>query len=175
MSLLHIVTAPDERLSKISEPVTEINREIKKLVADMIETMRADSGVGLAAVQVGTPLRIIVIDLAEDDDTERPIGFYPLVMINPEITWESEEMCLAKEGCLSVPELRINVPRPSEITVKFLDKNSKEHELDTDGWLARCIQHEIDHLDGKIIIDYLSKLKKDLAINKLKKLKKQLL
>lgn len=175
MTALHIVTAPDVRLKQISKPVAKIDKEIKTLIRDMIETMNVDRGVGLAAIQVGHAKRIIVLDLGEDDDEERPADFYPFVMVNPEIIDKQGEMVVAKEGCLSVPALTVDVPRPNEIKVKYQDKNGVKREMEAQGWLARVIQHEIDHLDGVILIDYLSKLKKDLAISKLKKIKKQLL
>lgn len=175
MTALHIITAPDPILKKLSLPVEKIDKEINKLIRDMIETMHMDMGVGLAAVQVGHLKRIIVLDLAEDDEIDRPADFYPLILINPEIISSGEEIVLAKEGCLSIPSLTIEVPRPNEISLKYLDRKGVKRKIEASGWLARAIQHEIDHLDGKILIDYLSKLKKDLAIAKLKKLKKQML
>ena len=175
MPALHIVSAPDPRLKEISTPVSEVNNEIKKLIKDMIDTMHIDFGVGLAAIQVGVPKQILVVDLAEDDETERPEGFYPLCLINPQIIWQSDEMNVATEGCLSVPTLRIDVPRPSKIKVKYLNEEGVPSDLEADGWLARVIQHEMDHLSGKLIIDYLSTIKRDLAISKLKKFKKQIL
>lgn len=175
MSILNIITAPDERLKKKSTPVEKITPEIQKLVDDMIDTMYEDKGVGLAAIQVGVPKQILVADLKEDDDREREEGFYPLCLINPEIITSSIETNVATEGCLSVPNLRIDVERPSDVDVKFIDKFGNIRMLEADGWLARVIQHEMDHLDGKLIIDYLSRLKKDLALQKLNKFKKQLL
>jgi peptide deformylase len=175
MSVLHIITAPDPRLKEKSSLVSEITPDIKKLMKDMLDTLYADYGVGLAAIQVGVAKQIIVLDLQDDDEEERPEGFYPLYIVNPQKTWASEELNVATEGCLSVPTLRIEVPRPERIKIKYLDFDGKPSELEASGWLARAIQHEMDHLSGTLILDYLSTLKKDIAISKLKKFKKQML
>lgn len=177
MALLHVVTAPDPILKKPSELVSEVTNELRDFMLDMVDTMDADGGVGLAAVQVGVNKQILVIDLKEDDDDEqaRPEGFFPLFIVNPKITWSSEEHVVASEGCLSVPTLVVEVPRPTSIKLQYLNYHGEPSSFDANGWLARVIQHEIDHLHGKLIIDYLSALKKDMAITKLKKIKKQLL
>jgi peptide deformylase len=179
MTILKIVTAPDPILKMTSAPISEVTDGTRKFMNDMLETMYEDRGVGLAAVQVGILKQIIVIDLQEDEHNDReekkPEDFYPLFMINPQIVSSSEEYVVAIEGCLSVPEMRIEVPRPESINVRFLDYFGKQTELNVSGWLARVIQHEMDHLTGKLIIDYLSNLKKELALSKLKKLKKSIL
>lgn len=175
MAVLNILTAPDLRLKQKSTSVTDFTDEIRTLMKDMLDTMYYDHGVGLAAIQIGVPKEIIVIDLKEDDDHDRQNGFYPLFIVNPQIIWSSEEFNVASEGCLSVPNLRIDVPRPAEIKIKYLDFDGNPKDLHATSWLARVIQHEMDHLKGTLIIDYLSTLKKDLAISKLKKFKKQLL
>ena len=174
MSKLEVLTAPDPRLSTKAKPVEAVDDNVRKFMDDMLETMYADHGVGLAANQVGVLQRIIVLDLKDDDDNERPKGFYPLFLANPEILETSEEMVEAEEGCLSVPGQRISVTRPEKIKVRFLNYNNKSQEIETGGWLARALQHEIDHLDGKLTFDYLSKLKKSVVLRKLAKTKKVL-
>ncbi|MDX1917158.1 MAG: peptide deformylase [Rickettsiaceae bacterium] len=174
MAILPIIKAPSPILKKQSIVVDKIDQKTKKLMSDMVETMYHDEGVGLAAIQVGIALQIIVMDLRMDDDQQRAENFYPLYLVNPVIKKYSQEMTVAKEGCLSVPEIIVDVPRPEKITVEFLDFDGVSTNLEVDGWLARVIQHEMDHLVGKTILDYLSKLKKDIAISKLKKLNKQL-
>jgi peptide deformylase len=175
MAILNIVTAPDPILKEKSLPVSEITPEIKRLMRNMLDTLYANYGVGLAAVQVGVHKQIMVLDLGDDEDEGRPKDFYPLYIINPEITWASDTMNVATEGCLSVPTIRLDVPRPERIKIKYMDFHGKESELETGGWLARAIQHEMDHMFGVVILDYLSSLKKDIAISKLKKFKKQML
>lgn len=174
MAVLKIVKAPDPVLTKKTELVKDIDNSIKKLVKDMLDTMYHDDGIGLAANQVGVSKRITVLDLQDNDEQERPKGFYPLILINAHITHKSKQKNLAQEGCLSVPDQKIDIERPEEITVEYLDIEGKKQEITTNGWLARAIQHELDHLDGKLLIDYLSKLKKDVVIRKLKKIKKLL-
>ncbi|MDP4708600.1 MAG: peptide deformylase [Rickettsiaceae bacterium] len=172
MAILKILTAPDTILQKASSPVDKVNDSIRQFMDDMLETMYEDNGVGLAANQVGVLSRVMVIDLQNDDDQSREKGFYPLFIVNPEILEISDEMIEADEGCMSLPGQRIPVSRPKYIKIKYLDYNNKNQELATDGWLARAIQHEMDHLDGKLAIDYLSNLKKNVALRKLVKLKK---
>ncbi|NDB85443.1 MAG: peptide deformylase [Alphaproteobacteria bacterium] len=174
MAVLPIVKAPSPILKKVSLPVKEVTSKIQSFMQDMLDTMYHDVGVGLAAIQVGVPKQIIVLDLKRDDDIEREAGFYPMYLINPKITEFSEEMNIAREGCLSVPEIQVDVPRPAKIKLEFLDFVGNYKQIAVDGWLARVIQHEIDHLSGKIILDYLSSLRKDLALSKLKKFSKQL-
>ena len=174
MAILDILTAPDPILKKISEPVSEVTDEVRNFLHDLVDTMDSDNGVGLAAIQVGVPQQILVVDLKEDDDESqnRPEGFFPLFIVNPVITWASEEYNAATEACLSVPSLIIEVSRPASIKLQYLNYHGEPSELSADGWLARVIQHEMDHLKGTLIIDYLSILKKDLALTKLKKFKK---
>ncbi|MCC8483125.1 MAG: peptide deformylase [Rickettsia endosymbiont of Labidopullus appendiculatus] len=171
MSVLPIVTAPDSRLKQKSLPVGTVNDTIRKLMDDMVETMYHDHGVGLAAIQIGIVKRILVVDLQNSDDTERAEGFYPLFIVDPEIIDKSKELVVAIEGCLSLPEQQVEVARSESISIRFLDYNNIQQELKADGWLARVIQHEMDHLDGKLLVDYLSNIKKDIALRKLKKLK----
>ncbi|MGI4775858.1 MAG: peptide deformylase, partial [Janthinobacterium lividum] len=144
MAILQIITAPNPILEKKSAMVDTVDRNIQNLMNDMLSTMYDSQGVGLAAVQVGILKRVIVLDLQNDDESSRAKGFYPLFMANPEIITQSEEMASAFEGCLSVPEQRIEVKRPGSIEVKFLDYDNKTRQLDAQGWLARAIQHEID-------------------------------
>lgn len=172
MAILPILTAPDPILRQKSLPVNTVDDGVRKLMDDMLATIYYDKGVGLAAVQVGVLKRIIVLDLQEDDETERPKGFYPLFIANPEIVEKSNELVQATEGCMSLPEQRTEVARASSVKLRFLDYNNNKQELKAEGWLARAIQHEFDHLEGKLLIDYLSQLKKDAAMRKLKKLKK---
>ncbi|MEH6403113.1 MAG: peptide deformylase [Sneathiella sp.] len=170
MSLLSIVTAPDPRLKLISRPVAEVTDEIRELVADMFETMYDAPGIGLAAVQVGEPKRLLVIDVVgKNSETEEP---QPLAIINPEITWASDEDIAYEEGCLSVPEHYADVVRPAEIKLKFLDLDGEAQELHAEGLLATCIQHEIDHLDGILFVDHISAIKRNMILRKLIKQKK---
>lgn len=172
MAILKIITAPDPILAKVAASIEKVNDDIRILMDNMLSTMYENRGVGLAAPQVGVSKRVVVIDLQNDEDQEREKGFYPLFMANPEITEISEVTVIAEEACLSVPEQRISVERPKEITVEYLDYNNEHKSLTTSGWLARAIQHEKDHLDGIILINYLSRLKKDMVIRRLKKIKK---
>jgi peptide deformylase len=172
MSILPIVTAPSPILQKKSLPIDSVDAEIKRFMHNMLETMYDDKGVGLAAVQVGMLQKIIVIDLQDEEDTEIPKDFYPLFMANPKIVTKSDELVLATEGCLSLPEQRVEMARSSTITVQFLNYSNQMQELNIDGWLARVVQHEMDHLEGKLLVDYLSNIKRDIAMRKLQKLKK---
>ena len=166
MSVLQVLHIPDERLRKVAKPVEEVNAEIRRIVDDMFETMYAEKGIGLAATQVDIHQRIIVIDVSENRD-ER------LVLINPELLEKSGETGI-EEGCLSIPGFRALVPRKEKVTVKALDRHGKEFTLDADGLLAICIQHEIDHLNGILFVDYLSPLKRQRIKEKLVKYKKQI-
>ena len=163
-----IITLPDPILRKVSAPVERIDAEVRKLAEDMLETMYAAPGVGLAAVQVGVPRRLFVLDTAKDEEPPQP-----LVLINPEIVSLGAEMRLHEEGCLSIPDERVPIERPSKVTVRFLDREGKTQELTAEGLLATAIQHEIDHLNGKLIIDYLSRLKRDMVVRKFKKRAKE--
>ncbi|AKH87885.1 peptide deformylase [Edwardsiella tarda] len=165
MAVLQVLHFPDERLRTIAKPVNEVTPEIQRIVDDMFETMYAEEGIGLAATQVDIHQRIIVIDISENRDQR-------LVLINPELLQKGGETGI-EEGCLSVPEQRALVPRAETITVRALDRDGKPFELETDGLLAICIQHEMDHLMGKLFIDYLSPLKRQRIRQKLEKLYKQ--
>ena len=164
MAKKEIITIPNPLLRKISEPVTSVNNEEKKLMDDMLETMYAAPGIGLAAVQVGVLKRIIVIDLSKDGEKKAP-----LFIVNPQITFKSDDLISYEEGCLSIPNQFAEIKRPSSCKVNFLDYNGKKKEISADGLLATCIQHEVDHLNGILFIDHLSKLKKDLILKKTKK------
>src|SRR5690348_9280209 len=164
MTLRDIIILPDPRLRLVSEPVKTIDAEIRKLVEDMFETMYAAPGIGLAAIQVAVPKRVVTLDLAKEDEPRQP-----QVFINPEITWSSEEMGTYEEGCLSIPEYYEEVERPARVKVKFLDLDGKPREIEADGLLATCIQHEIDHINGVLFIDHISKLKRDRVVKKFTK------
>ena len=155
-------------LRKVSEPVTKIDAEIKGLMDDMLETMYNAPGIGLAAVQIGILKRVIVIDLSKEGEKKTPLFF-----VNPEITFKSDDLISYEEGCLSIPNQFAEVKRPNTCKISFLDYEGKEKEINADGLLATCIQHEIDHLNGILFIDHLKKKKKDLIIKKTKKQKKQ--
>src|SRR6201992_3906827 len=162
-----ILTAPDPRLKAVSTPVAKVDSAIRSLVDDMIESMYAADGIGLAAVQIGVPKRVIVIDLDQKEGKKNPRAF-----INPKITWASEEMAVFEEGCLSVPEIWDDVERPARIRCEYLDLDGKKVELEADGMLATCLQHEMDHLNGVLFIDHLSRLKRSMLLKKLTKAKK---
>ena len=167
MSLKDIITVPDEILKKKSELVEKVGINEKKLINDLFETMYQSKGIGLAAVQVGILKRILVIDVSDKDEKKEPLSF-----INPVIKKVSNETSIYEEGCLSIPDTFIEIERPKVCEVQYIDIDGKEKFLKCDGLLSTCIQHEINHLDGKLIIDHLSKLKRDLIIKKISKLKK---
>lgn len=162
MAVLPILHYPDPRLHTVAKPVAEINQKIKQLVSDMAQTMYEAPGIGLAATQVNVHLQVIVIDLSDERNQLQ-------VFINPEITWASEEKKVWQEGCLSVPDFYDEVLRPSEVKVKALDIDGKPFEIHVDGLMAVCIQHEMDHLKGKVFVEYLSSLKRMRIAGKLKK------
>lgn len=164
MAKLDIITLPDPLLRTASARVERVDDAVRRLADDMLETMYAAPGVGLAAVQVGVPRQLIVLDTAKEDDPPRP-----LVMINPEIRELSDELRLYEEGCLSIPEVRIDIERPAQIVVGYIDRDGNPQELKTGGLLATAIQHEIDHLNGRLIIDFLSRLKRDIIVRRFKK------
>lgn len=164
MAKLPIITLPDPRLRKPSSPIERIDDDLERLMDDMLETMYAAPGVGLAAVQVGVPRRLIVLDVTGDEEERRPI-----FMVNPQIVASGSDMHLHEEGCLSIPEVRIEIERPAQVTVRYLDRAGKVQELVAKDLLATAVQHEIDHLDGKLIIDYLSRLKRDIIVRRFKK------
>jgi peptide deformylase len=161
MALREILKLPDKRLRLVSEPVKRIDAGIRALVEDMFETMYGAPGIGLAGVQIGVAKRVVVMDLSKKDDAHRP-----LVFINPEITWESKEKSTHEEGCLSIPEYYEEVERPNEVKVKYLDLEGKTHEITAKGLFATCVQHEIDHINGVLFIDHISKLKRDRVTKK---------
>ncbi len=167
MSLKDIITVPDEILKKKSELVEKVGINEKKLINDLFETMYQSKGIGLAAVQVGILKRILVIDVSNKDEKKEPLSF-----INPVIKKVSNETSIYEEGCLSIPDTFIEIERPKVCEVQYIDIDGKEKFLKCDGLLSTCIQHEINHLDGKLIIDHLSKLKRDLIIKKISKFKK---
>jgi len=168
MALREIILLPDKRLRLKSEPVGKITAELKKLVDDMFAAMYAAPGIGLAAIQVGVPKRIVTMDLSKKEGDKEPHVF-----INPEITWASDEKSVYEEGCLSIPEVHEDVERPAKVRFKYLDLDGKPHEAEAEGLFATCIQHEVDHLNGKLFIDYLSKLKRDRVTKKFAKAAKQ--
>ena len=167
MSLLKILTAPDLRLKKVAHPVEEITDDLRQLMDDMLETMYANEGIGLAANQVGILKRIVVMDIHKEDS-----NISPLKMVNPEILWRSEETTRGVEACLSVPGQKGEVERSSRVKVRFLDEKSMRHEIEADEMFSICLQHEINHLDGILYIDYLSRLKRELILSRLKKFKR---
>ena len=169
MTIRKILTEPDPFLRQKSLKVEEVNDEIRSLMDDMVATMYDAPGIGLAAIQIGVPKRVIVIDLSRDSEKKNPLYF-----VNPKIIIKSENDAIYEEGCLSVPGQFAEINRPDRCKVKHLDYNGVEQVLDAEGLLATCIQHEIDHLEGILFIDYLSKLKKSMIIKKLSKHKKSL-
>jgi peptide deformylase len=167
MAILPIITAPDPRLKQIAKPVEKVDAEVRKLMDDMLETMYAAPGIGLAAPQVGALRRVIVLDLARDD--EKP---QPLKMANPEVVWVSDEDAVYNEGCLSLPEHYADVVRPAKCRVRYLDQQNEIRTLEAEGLLATCVQHEIDHLEGILFVDHLTALKRNMILRKLLKAKK---
>jgi peptide deformylase len=167
VSKLDIITLPDKLLRTKSVPVERIDDDLRRFLDDMLETMYEAPGIGLAAVQVGVPRRIVTVDVAkrEDEDAEPN----PIFLINPEIVSSSEERDLHEEGCLSIPEYYAEVERPASIRIRYLDRDGKLQEMDANGILAVCLQHEVDHLNGTLFIDHLSKLKRDMVIKKFTK------
>ena len=176
MAIRRIYETPDPVLRQISRPVEAFDDELSTLVADMFETMYAAPGIGLAAVQVGEPIRLLVIDLQEPrdpEDPESPVVKDPRVFINPEILWHSDSEVPYTEGCLSVPEQYAEVMRPDRIRARWQDQKGKVYEEEIDGLLAVCLQHEMDHLNGVLFIDHLSRLKRDMVLKKLAKWRKE--
>ena len=168
MTIRKILTIPDPLLRKKSLSVEKVDKEIRNLMDDMISTMYDAPGIGLAAVQIGVPKRVVVMDLSKNPDRKKPMYF-----INPEIIWKSYVNSSYEEGCLSIPNQFAKVERPDKCHIKYLDYEGNEKKLEAEGLLSTCIQHEIDHLNGVLFIDYLSKLKKDMIIKKLVKHKKE--
>lgn len=168
MALLPIITIPDPMLRQVSTPVEKVDAAILKLADDMLATMYEAPGIGLAAIQVGIPKRLFVLDVADDDE-----GPKPLVIINPEIVATGPALRLHEEGCLSIPDVLVEIERPSTCTVRYVDRNGKQQTLEADGLLATAIQHEFDHLNGRMIIDFMSRLKRDMVIRKFKKIARE--
>jgi peptide deformylase len=172
MALRDIIILPDTQLRLVSKPIEKVTPEIRQLADDMFQTMYDAPGIGLAAIQVAQPLRLITMDLAKRDE-EGETKPQPRVFINPEIIGQSDELSVYEEGCLSIPEYYEEVERPAKVRVRFMDIDGKVHEEDAEGLYATCIQHEIDHLNGVLFIDYLSKLKRDRVLKKFTKAAKR--
>ena len=168
MALLSIIVAPDLRLKVTTEPVEGVDDDLRDFLDDMLETMYAADGIGLAAPQVGDTRSVVVVDVGSKEDDPMPVK-----MINPQIVWHSEDECLHEEGCLSLPNHFAEVVRPDSIRVKYLDENGAQQELEANGVLATCIQHEMDHLKGILFVDHVSLIKRNMILRKLKKAKKQ--
>lgn len=164
MSILPIITAPDPRLKVVSDAVDRVDDQVRRLLDDMLATMYAAPGVGLSAIQVGVPKRVIVADTAPDGEARRPI-----FLVNPRILSASDEMAVYNEGCLSLPEHFAEIERPEQVLVEHLDRDGKLQRLEADGLLARCVQHEIDHLEGVLFVDHLSAVRRNMILRKLSK------
>lgn len=167
MAILPIIWAPDPRLKAISEPVPAVDDAVLKLMDDMLETMYAEPGIGLSAIQIGIAKRIVVVDVAREGEDPQPIR-----LVNPVITGESDDLAIFDEGCLSLPEFFSEIERPAEVEVTYTDENGAEQTLRADDILSRCLQHEIDHLDGILFVDHLSAVRRGMILRKLSKLKK---
>jgi peptide deformylase len=163
-----ILIHPDPRLKKPCEPIAEVTQDLRVLAADMLETMYDAPGVGLAAPQIGVMKRLIVMDCIKDGTPE------PMVLLNPQVIWSSEDLATYEEGCLSIPDQYAEVRRPASVTVQWMDLNGAAQERSFDGLWATCVQHEIDHLDGKLFIDYLRPLKRQMITRKMEKLKREM-
>lgn len=167
MSIKPLIILPDPILREVSRPVETIDAAVRTLADDMLETMYDAPGIGLAAIQIGVPLRMLVIDLAKEDEPKAP-----QVFINPEILTRADEGSIYEEGCLSIPDYYAEVERPASVRVSYLDAQGAKQEVEAEGLLATCLQHEIDHLNGVLFIDHISKLKRDMVVRKFKKLAK---
>ncbi|MGX1788067.1 peptide deformylase [Bosea sp. NPDC055332] len=161
MAIRPLVILPDSMLRKVSAPIGDITPEIRKLAEDMLETMYDAPGIGLAAIQIGEPVRLVTLDVSKKAEEGEEQAREPMVFINPEVTWRSDELSVYEEGCLSIPEYYEEVERPARVKVVYRDLDGKAHEIEADGLLATCLQHEIDHLNGVLFIDYLSRLKRE--------------
>jgi peptide deformylase len=168
MARVPLVIAPDPILKQVSTPVESVTDEVRALIDDMFETMIAADGIGLAAIQVGVPKRILVTNVFENEDDD-PI---PLRMVNPEIVWRSDEEAISEEGCLSLPDQLAKVARPARVRLRYIDEAGEVCELEAEHMMATCVQHEIDHLEGILFVDHLSRIKRDMIIRKLVKQKK---
>jgi peptide deformylase len=171
MALRPILILPDKRLRQKAEPIAAVDDAIRALMDDMLETMYAAPGIGLAATQIGEMKRVLVLDVAKREDEEATAE--PMVFANPEITWSSEELSIYNEGCLSIPEIYEEVERPARIRVRYLDRDNRAQEIEADGILATCLQHEIDHLNGVLFIDHISRLKREMIAKKFTKAAKR--
>lgn len=169
MSIREIITVPDPRLREVCQRVEQVDDEIRALLDDMLETMYDAPGIGLAAIQIGVAKRCLVMDISGRDEDDEEESRSPLYMVNPEIVWTSDEVAEFEEGCLSVPDYYESVERPERCTVRYLDYEGNARELECEGMLATCVQHEIDHLNGALFIDHISKLKRDRIIRKFTK------
>ncbi|MGD1036541.1 MAG: peptide deformylase [Roseiarcus sp.] len=168
MALRPLIILPDTKLRLVSAPLGQVDDALRKLMDDMVETTRAAPGIGLAAIQIAEPIRVVVIDLAKKDEPPQPQYF-----VNPEIVWSSDERSVYEEGCLSIPEYYEEVERPASVRARFLDREGKRQEMLAEGLLATALQHEIDHLNGVLFIDYISKLKRDRVVKKFAKMAKR--
>jgi len=168
MALRPIIILPDQKLRLLSAPLERVDDELRKLMDDMVETMHEAPGIGLAAIQIAEAIRLLVIDLAKKDEPPQPQYF-----INPEIVWSSDERSVYEEGCLSIPEYYEEVERPAKVRARFVDREGKQQEILAEGLLATALQHEIDHLNGVLFIDYISKLKRDRVVKKFAKMAKR--
>ncbi|MCO6185558.1 peptide deformylase [Rhizobium sp. L1K21] len=167
MTIKPLIYLPDPLLKQVSKPIETVNADLQKFADDMLETMYDAPGIGLAAIQVGEPIRMLVLDVSKDEEDKKP-----QVFINPEILSSSDMRSTYEEGCLSIPGYYAEVERPAEIKVRYLDRDGKQQELDAEGILATCLQHEIDHLDGVLFIDHISRLKRDMVVKKFTKASK---
>jgi len=167
MSIKPLIILPDPILRQLSKPVERVDSDLRKLADDMLDTMYDAPGIGLAAIQIGEPRRLLVIDLAKEGEPPAPHVF-----INPEVLHSSDQRSVYEEGCLSIPDYYAEVERPASVRVKYLDRDGKQQEIEAEGLMATCLQHEIDHLNGVLFIDHISKLKRDMVVKKFKKLAK---
>ena len=172
MAQLPIITAPDPRLKVRSQPVEAVDDDVRRLIDNMFDTMYAADGIGLAAIQVGVPKRVVVTDVREEGEEPGNRPPHPRAFVNPEIVWQSEEERVYEEGCLSLPEQYAEVVRPAAVRVRYLDRDGKQHEEELDGLFATCLQHEIDHLEGTLFVDHISNLKRKIILRRLTKQKK---
>ncbi len=168
MAIRSIITLPDPRLRLVSMPVTTIDADVKRLIDDMLETMYDAPGIGLAAIQVAEPKRIVTVDVAKKDEPRNP-----QVFINPEIVSRSDDLSTYEEGCLSIPDIHEDVERPARVRVRYLDRDGKPQEVNAEGLLATCLQHEVDHLNGVLFIDHISRLKRERILKKFVKAAKR--
>jgi peptide deformylase len=168
MTIRPLIILPDPILREASKPVERVDEAVRKLADDMLETMYDAPGIGLAAIQVGEPLRMLVCDVSKDEEPKSPH-----VLINPEIVARGDGTNVHEEGCLSIPDYYAEVERPAEVTVRYVGLDGNEHEISADGLMATCLQHEIDHLDGVLFIDHISRLKRDMVVRRFRKLARE--